>query len=60
MTIQNPESRFVKVCCPKCKNEQIIFGKSATTIKCLVCGALLAKSSGGKTRIRARVIEVLS
>ena len=58
--IEGPQSRFVKVCCPKCKNEQVIFGKAGTTINCLVCGTMLAKSSGGKTKIRARVIEVLS
>ncbi len=56
--IKEPESRFIKVRC-KCKNEQIIFGKAATTIKCLVCGTVLAEPSGGKTKIKARVLEVL-
>ena len=32
-----PISKFVKVRCPKCKNEQIIFGKVSTTVECLVC-----------------------
>ena len=56
--IKEPESRFIKVRC-KCKNEQIIFGKAATKIKCLVCGTVLAEPSGGKTKIKARVLEVL-
>jgi len=58
--IKEPKSRFVKVRCSKCKNEQIIFGKPATNIDCLVCGKLLAESSGGKGKIKARILEVLS
>jgi small subunit ribosomal protein S27e len=52
-------SKFIKVRCPKCKNEQIIFGKSASVIKCLVCEKIIAEPTGGKTRIKARVLEVL-
>jgi len=57
---KGPSSRFVKVRCPKCKNEQIIFGKSAQTVKCLVCNEVLAESSGGKAKIKGQVLEVLS
>ncbi|MGM5480386.1 MAG: 30S ribosomal protein S27e [Nanobdellota archaeon] len=56
---KEPTSKFIKVRCPKCKNEQIIFGKSASTIKCLVCEKELAEATGGKTRVKARVLEVL-
>lgn len=52
-------SKFVKVRCSKCKNEQIIFGKSAHEVVCLVCSTILAEPSGGKAKIRARVLEVL-
>ena len=54
-----PSSRFVKVRCSKCKNEQVIFGKASTVVECLVCSQVLAEPSGGKTRIKARVLEVL-
>jgi len=57
--IKEPKSKFVKVRCPKCKNEQIIFGKSSSTVKCLVCGKVLAESVGGKARIKSRILEVL-
>lgn len=57
--IKEPTSKFIKVRCPKCKNEQIIFGKSATAVNCLVCGKVLAESSGGKSRVKARILEVL-
>ncbi len=57
--ITEPKSKFVKVRCPKCKNEQIIFGKCATTVKCLVCNKVLAESTGGKSKIKARILEIL-
>jgi len=55
----NPTSKFLKVRCNKCKNEQIIFGNAANSIKCLVCGEMMATSTGGKTKVEARVLEVL-
>jgi len=56
---QEPTSKFVKVRCLKCKNEQIIFGKPASKIKCLVCGKILVESTGGKGIIKSRILEVL-
>ena len=58
-SIKEPTSKFIKVRCPKCKNEQITFGKSATRVKCLVCSKVLVEPTGGKSKIKARVLEVL-
>lgn len=57
--IKEPSSKFIKIRCPKCKNEQIMFGKASSNIKCLVCGKELANPTGGKSRVKARVLEVL-
>ncbi len=57
--INEPSSKFIKVRCPKCKNEQIIFGKASSKIKCLVCDKVLSESGGGKSRVKARILEVL-
>lgn len=57
--IKEHKSKFVKIRCPKCKNEQIIFGKTATETRCLVCSKILAKPTGGKTKIKSRILEVL-
>ncbi len=57
--INEPTSRFIKIRCNKCKNEQIIFGKPVTKIKCLVCNSLIAEPTGGKGKIKARILEVL-
>ncbi|MBT7903178.1 30S ribosomal protein S27e [Candidatus Woesearchaeota archaeon] len=59
MRVKDPSSRFIKVRCPKCKNEQIMFGKTASTVKCLVCDKPLAESTGGKSKVKARILEVL-
>lgn len=52
------KSKFVRVRCPKCKNEQVIFGKATTNVKCLGCETLLAKPASGKSKMRAPVLEV--
>jgi small subunit ribosomal protein S27e len=57
--IRESTSKFIKIRCPKCKNEQITFGKTATKVDCLVCGKTLAEPTGGKSRVKARVLEVL-
>ena len=59
MEPKEPNSRFLKVRCPKCNNEQIIFGKASTQVKCLICDNVLAEPSGGKAKIYARILEVL-
>jgi small subunit ribosomal protein S27e len=60
--MKTPElkSRFIKVRCEKCKNEQIIFSKSATPVKCLVCSEMLAEPTGGAAKIIGHILEVLS
>ncbi len=57
--IQEKESKFVKVRCMKCKNEQIIFSKSSTLVNCLVCEKALCEPTGGKGNITGRILEVL-
>ena len=57
--IREPTSKFIKVRCPKCKNEQVMIGKASSNINCLVCGKVLAEPTGGKSRVKARILEVL-
>jgi len=54
------KSRFIKVRCAGCKNEQIIFEGATTKVKCLVCDAPLAEPKGGKAEVKARVLEFLN
>ena len=55
-----PKSRFVKIRCPSCKNEQIIFEGATTKVDCLICDAILAEPKGGKAEIKARTLEFLN
>ena len=53
------ESKFLKVKCSKCKNEQIVFEKAAGDVTCSVCKEILAKSTGGKAKLIAKVMKEL-
>lgn len=57
--IPEPRSRFLKVACPECANEMVIFDRCSTVIKCDKCGAKVADPTGGKAKIYGNVIEVL-
>lgn len=52
-----PESKFLRVLCVKCKNEQVIFSKAATVVKCLKCGEILAEPTGGEVRVKGKILE---
>lgn len=52
--------RFIKIRCPSCKNEQIIFEGATIKVNCLICENILAEPKGGKAEIKGRIIEVLN
>ncbi len=60
-TVQQPKSKFIRVKCLDCENEQIVFSHASTEVKCLKCEKVLAAPSGGKARLTsiAREVEVL-
>jgi len=54
-----PKSRFLKVKCLDCGNEQIIFGCASTQVKCLICSKVLAVPKGSKTEVKTKILAVL-
>jgi small subunit ribosomal protein S27e len=52
-------SKFCRVKCPDCENEQIIFEKASTIVDCAVCGHILAEPCGGKANIKAEILAEL-
>ncbi|MCD6215448.1 MAG: 30S ribosomal protein S27e [Candidatus Aenigmarchaeota archaeon] len=52
-------SKFLKLKCKKCKNEQIVFNKASRPVNCLVCGEKILESTGGKSKIKTTILEVL-
>jgi small subunit ribosomal protein S27e len=58
MVEEKEKSGFVKVKCHGCQNEQVIFGRAATEVKCTKCSEVLAVSRGGKAAIKAEILEL--
>ncbi len=57
--IPKPRSIFLRVKCPKCGNEQLLYSNAVNKINCNVCGEVLAEPSGGRAKIKAEVLSVL-
>ncbi|MFP4045522.1 MAG: 30S ribosomal protein S27e [Candidatus Aenigmatarchaeota archaeon] len=57
--IEEPRSRFLKVVCSECSNEQVIFNKPSTTVKCSNCGNIICKPTGGLGDVKTNIKEVL-
>ena len=50
-------SKFLKIKCPECSHEQIIFEKATSVIECANCGKILAEPTGGKVTLNAEIVE---
>ncbi len=57
--IVKPKSKFIKIKCQDCGNEQVVFNKPATTIRCLVCGKTLVEPRGGLGKLNGKMVEEL-
>jgi small subunit ribosomal protein S27e len=56
--MRETKSRFIRVKCDDCGNEQVIFDSAATVVKCLVCERILAEPKGGKAQLKTKVLDV--
>lgn len=54
--IPRPKSKFLRVKCLKCGNEQIVFSNVVNKVTCNVCGTELAEPSGGRARIKGEIL----
>ncbi|RZN69251.1 MAG: 30S ribosomal protein S27e [Candidatus Methanolliviera hydrocarbonicum] len=59
MEDKSVRSRFLRVKCEDCENEQIIFDRATTVVTCAICGRTLAEPRGGKALIKGGITEVL-
>ena len=57
--IPEPRSRFLLVVCPKCGNRQVVFSHATFPVRCLACGELLVKPTGGKAEILGTIERIL-
>ena len=58
--IPKPRTKFLKVKCSGCGNQQIIFDAASQDVKCLACNQLLAESTGSRIKLKAKVVKELS
>jgi small subunit ribosomal protein S27e len=57
--MKKPDSKFVKVRCKDCENEQVLFNKSSSVVSCHICGSKLAIPKGGKAEITGELLEMI-
>ena len=50
---------FVRVACPDCGNEQVVFERASTAVNCAVCGSTLATPTGGIADLTGEVTDVV-
>ncbi|MHC1599127.1 MAG: 30S ribosomal protein S27e [Candidatus Methanofastidiosia archaeon] len=53
------KSKFVKVKCEDCGNEQNVFNKPSTNVRCIVCGKTLVECKGGLGEFKSKIIAEL-
>ena len=52
-------NKFIKLKCKDCGNEQITYSKISSTVICNICGATMAKPTGGTIATSAELVEEL-
>ena len=57
--MKKPDSKFIKVRCKDCENEQVLFNKASKEVSFHICGSKLAIPVGGKAKIKGEILEVI-
>ncbi|HPC28168.1 MAG TPA: 30S ribosomal protein S27e [Candidatus Methanomethylicus sp.] len=55
-----PKSKFLRVQCPECGNEQTVFSSVASVVKCTICGKELALPTGGKSKLLSDKVKEIA
>jgi len=55
--IKVSQNGFVRIVCPDCSNEQITYSRISSEVHCLICGALLARPTGGILSTISETVE---
>jgi len=53
--IPMPGSKFYKVNCKECSEQQIVFSHASTPITCNSCGNIIANPTGSKAKIIGKI-----
>ena len=49
--MKETRSKFLRIECNACGNEQVVFSNSTTTVRCIACNTVLVRPTGGKASI---------
>lgn len=52
-------SHFLKIKCPDCSAEQVMFARAASQVDCLVCGTTLATPTAGTAVLKGEIVAKL-
>ena len=53
--IPEPSSRFQRVSCEECNEEQTVYSHASTPVVCNSCGNTITESTGSKAKINGTV-----
>ncbi|MDX1595589.1 MAG: 30S ribosomal protein S27e [Nitrosopumilaceae archaeon] len=54
--IPKPSSKFQKVNCNECGEQQVVYSHATTEIACNSCGNIISQSTGSKAKINGKVL----
>ncbi len=54
---EKQRSRFLRVRCSDCENEQLVYSHVSSVVRCKVCSKTLAVPRGGKAEIKVIILE---
>ena len=57
--IPEPNSKFQKIKCSECEEEQVIYSHTTTVIKCNSCGNPIAQPTGSKAKLFGKISETV-
>ena len=57
--IPEPASRFQKIKCSECEEEQVVYSHTSTVIKCNSCGNTIAEPTGSRAKLLGKVSETI-
>ncbi len=53
---EKQRSRFLRVRCSDCGNEQLVYSHVSSVVRCKVCSKTLAVPRGGKAEIKVTIL----
>ena len=55
IAVPKPNSKFQKVSCKECGEQQVVFSHATTEVRCNSCGNAIAKPSGSIAKIHGKI-----